>query len=106
MISHVPIEGEWLPLEITLETGAAEPKLELAWHTAEDRARARCRCAACSCVGESAAGPDARRPRAQIPELAGGNWLHGQRIFSLTRCLLQCHQVNGRGGKVGPICRI
>lgn len=103
-ISHVPKEGEWLPLEIMLATGAAEPKLELAWHTGEDpRARAlplrRMLLPWASPQPAQASGDGERL----IPELSGGNWLYGQRVFfSDTAACYKCHQVNGRGGKVGP----
>jgi putative heme-binding domain-containing protein len=38
----------------------------------------------------------------QIPELAGGNWLRGKRIFfgDQVGCH-KCHQVRGEGGKIG-----
>src|SRR5262249_17476759 len=38
-----------------------------------------------------------------IPELAGGNWLRGEKIFfGDTVACYKCHQVNGRGGKIAP----
>jgi putative heme-binding domain-containing protein len=38
-----------------------------------------------------------------VPELAGGNWLRGQKLFfSEQAACFKCHQVNNRGGKIGP----
>jgi putative heme-binding domain-containing protein len=50
---------------------------------------------------ESAApAPEAER---SIPEIAGGNWLRGKRIFfgEQTACS-KCHRIRGEGGEVGP----
>ncbi|MGV3754537.1 MAG: ThuA domain-containing protein [Verrucomicrobiota bacterium] len=38
-----------------------------------------------------------------VPELAGGNWLRGQKLFfSDQAACSKCHQVGGVGGKLGP----
>ncbi|HEY1172510.1 MAG TPA: ThuA domain-containing protein [Verrucomicrobiae bacterium] len=38
-----------------------------------------------------------------VPELAGGNWLRGQKLFhSEQAACSKCHQVSGVGGKLGP----
>src|SRR5439155_18882775 len=104
-ISQVPKEGEWVPLEISLRTiSRPEPSLELAWHTAEDsRPRAlplrRLLLPWARSQPESISQPSER----QIPELAGGNWLRGRKIFSGdTVACHKCHQLGGIGGKAGP----
>jgi putative heme-binding domain-containing protein len=39
----------------------------------------------------------------EVPELAGGNWLRGQKLFfSEQAACSKCHQVAGVGGKLGP----
>lgn len=39
----------------------------------------------------------------EVPELAGGNWLRGQKLFfSEQAACSKCHQVGGVGGKLGP----
>jgi putative heme-binding domain-containing protein len=39
----------------------------------------------------------------QIPELAGGNWLRGRRVFfSEQSGCAKCHQFGGLGGRLGP----
>ena len=39
----------------------------------------------------------------EVPELAGGNWLRGQKLFfSDVAACYKCHQVNNQGGKIGP----
>ena len=38
-----------------------------------------------------------------IPEIAGGNWLHGKRIFFGERAACsKCHAMGSQGGKAGP----
>jgi len=66
-------QDPWLPLEITLETGAANPKLELTWHTAEDP-RPRALQLRRILLPWATAKPSESSPAGrQIPELAGGN---------------------------------
>jgi len=93
----------WLPLEITMETGIAEPRLEISWHTSEDpRPRPfplrRILLPWAAGATNNVGGKD----RA-LPELAGGHWLHGQKIFfgEQVGCY-KCHQIRGAGGKLGP----
>jgi len=103
-LSHAPKEGEWLPVEISLPTAsAAEAAFELTWHTAEDpRPRAMpLRRMLVPWASPQAAPPE--ESERQIPALAGGNWLRGQAIFfgDAVACH-KCHQIDGRGGKIGP----
>ena len=38
-----------------------------------------------------------------IPEIAGGNWLHGKRIFFGDKLACgKCHTIRGEGGHIGP----
>lgn len=104
-ISHAPKEGEWLPLEIALQTISSEkPTLEVAWHTAEDpRPRPLPLRRFLLPWASPQSEPTAEEGERHIPELAGGNWLRGSRIFFGDRVLCyKCHQVSGRGGKAGP----
>jgi putative heme-binding domain-containing protein len=39
----------------------------------------------------------------KIPELAGGNWLRGRRVFfSEQAACAKCHRAGGQGGRLGP----
>jgi putative heme-binding domain-containing protein len=39
----------------------------------------------------------------RIPEIAGGDWLRGQRVFASEQAACaKCHQVRGEGGVIGP----
>ena len=104
-MTHAPKEGAWLPLEISLQTSAeVDPKFELAWHTAEDpRPRALPLRRLLLPWASPQAEPALVSSERHISELAGGNWLRGQKIFfgDVVACS-KCHQVNGRGAKVGP----
>src|SRR5206468_541434 len=40
---------------------------------------------------------------ARVPELEGGNWLRGARVFfSEAAACGKCHQIRGQGSRIGP----
>ena len=98
-------ENGWLPVEISLATGAGEAALDVSWHTAEDvrpralQVRRTLLPWAIPRTGTAATAPVERR----IPEIAGGDWLRGQRVFTGEQAVCsKCHQVRGEGGIIGP----
>ncbi|WP_414662657.1 DUF7133 domain-containing protein [Horticoccus sp. 23ND18S-11] len=96
-------ESAWLPVELTLATGAGEPALAVAWHTAEDlRERALpLRRQLLPWAVASAQAPTTTERR--IPEIAGGDWERGRQVFqSPSAACSVCHQVRGAGGIIGP----
>ncbi|HEU0038771.1 MAG TPA: ThuA domain-containing protein, partial [Verrucomicrobiae bacterium] len=95
----------WFELEAILTTTAdRELALEVSWFTAEDsRPRALAlRRTLLPWARPPEAGPTVE-PERVIPEIAGGNWLHGRTLFfgDQASCY-KCHAVGGRGGKIGP----
>jgi len=86
-----------------LETGAANPQLDVSWHTAEDprpRALQLRRILLPWATSKPAEPSSAER---QLPELAGGNWKEGKKLFfSDPASCYKCHQIGGEGGKIGP----
>lgn len=94
----------WTPFELVLPTGASAPRLTVSWFTADDpRPRAfplrRFIVPWAKPAGE-AAEPAAER---EIPELAGGDWAQGRRIFfGETVGCFKCHTLRGEGNRVGP----
>jgi putative heme-binding domain-containing protein len=94
---------QWLPIEVKLATGAGEPKLDVSWFTAEDsRQRALPLRRILLPWATPHAEPATSEPR-QIPEIAGGDWQRGKKVFfgEQVACF-KCHQVGGEGGKIGP----
>lgn len=97
-------ENDPLALEIMLSTGGDEPTFSVAWSTAEDD---RLRPLATDRLllpwaRKSEPASDELVERA-IPELDGGNWARGHKIFFSDKTLCsKCHQVNGQGGTIGP----
>ncbi len=95
--------GGWVPLEITLPTGAGEAVLAATWSTAEDtRPRAwplrRFLLPWARPATETVAAAAPERP-----ELAGGDWRRGHQVFfGAAAACSACHQVRGEGGVVGP----
>ena len=93
----------WLPVEISLATGAAEPALDVSWHTAED---ARARALPLRRFLLPWATPNTGEPAVasvrRIREIAGGDWSRGQQIFKGQAACSACHQVRGEGGSIGP----
>jgi putative heme-binding domain-containing protein len=97
-------KGGLVPVEIELATGPGT-KLNVAWHTAED---ARARPWPLRRILTPWATPDSSislpKPDLAVPpELAGGNWGQGRRLFYSDQALCsQCHTIRGRGGHIGP----
>ena len=97
-------QDHWLPLDIALATGRAEPSLEVTWSTAEDsRARAFPLRRILSPWATPARAEPVVPASREIPELAGGDWERGKKIFfSEPAICFKCHQAAGEGGKIGP----
>ncbi len=95
----------WLPVELTLATGAAfEPSLDVSWTTAED---ARPRALPLRRVLLPWATPKAEAPPAPatrvISEIAGGDWQRGRAVFMSPQAACSaCHVAHGAGGIIGP----
>jgi putative heme-binding domain-containing protein len=94
----------WHSFEIAMTTGGTVPKLTTSWSTDEDsRARAfplrRFYVPWATPATEKPASPGER----VIPEIAGGNWLRGQKLFFGEKlACAKCHVVRGEGIPVGP----
>jgi putative heme-binding domain-containing protein len=100
-----PKQDKWIPVEIRLRTlDGQEPSLEVSWFTAEDsRSRAlplRRMFLPWAMPAESKAPVELKR---EIPEIAGGNWLRGKKIFFGDKVACsKCHTTRKEGGHVGP----
>jgi putative heme-binding domain-containing protein len=97
-----PNAGQPLDIELSCETTEA-PQFEISWHTAEDateRAMPLHRFLVPWCKPELTPGIGAAAPR---PEIAGGDWKHGEQLFFSDQALCsKCHMIRGKGGKIGP----
>jgi putative heme-binding domain-containing protein len=103
VLKHSAKESTWLPVEFDLPTGPAAPELTVTWSTADD-ARARAfPLRRFLLPWAKPEGTPAATGERKIPEIAGGNWLHGRRLFfgSKVACS-KCHAIRGEGGHVGP----
>ena len=102
-IKHTPVEHQWLPIEIELPTGEADPQLEIVWHTSDDpreRALPLRRFFLPWAEPQKSTGTPTKR---EVPELAGGDWRNGEKIFfSDQAACSKCHQARGKGGNTGP----
>jgi putative heme-binding domain-containing protein len=103
-ITTIGKEGRWIPVDLTLATGRSEADLNVTWFTDED---ARPRALPLRRVLLPWAKPPTDEPPAtaarEIPEIAGGNWQRGKKIFySEQPGCFKCHAVAGQGGKIGP----
>jgi putative heme-binding domain-containing protein len=95
-------ENELLPIELVLSKAEGAARLTVVFHTNEDK-RARPmplhRFLLPWAVRKAVPAPVARA----IPELKGGNWLRGQRVFFSEKAACgKCHTLGGRGGRIGP----
>lgn len=91
--------------EIALTTGQGEPKLTSTWSTDEDpRVRAfPLRRLFVPWAQPADAVEKTSTSERKIPEIAGGNWLRGQKLFfSQKLACAKCHVIRGEGSQVGP----
>ncbi len=97
--------NEWIPLELNLQTSASvAPTLAVSWFTAEDE---RIRPLPLRRIllpwARPAENSIPEETERVIPELAGGNWLKGNKIFfGEQAACAKCHLIHGKGAKVGP----
>jgi putative heme-binding domain-containing protein len=97
-----PREGEPVPVEVSLETGQAPAGLTVTYHTLEDpRPRAlplrRLILPWAALRREPAAAARA------IPEIEGGNWSRGRKVFfGDEAACFKCHEAAGGGQRIGP----
>lgn len=95
----------WQPFELQLQTGNGELALVPTWTTGDDPERWRpfpLRRFYVPWAQPADAAPANTGPR-EVPELAGGNWLHGRRLFFGDKlACAKCHALRGEGAHVGP----
>jgi putative heme-binding domain-containing protein len=103
-LTVTPKPNEPVPVELVLTAGGRAPRLTVAWHTAEDD---RPRALPLHRLLLPWAELGARKPEAvvrrTIPELEGGSWGRGRRVFfSADAACFKCHALHGQGGAIGP----
>jgi len=99
-----PKQNQWLPLDLAIPTGKGQPELDVSWFTAEDPRPRALPLRRFLMPWATPKAPDqvVSGPRS-IPELAGGDWDLGKKVFfSEQASCFKCHQVRGEGGKIGP----
>src|SRR5438477_2580514 len=103
-VSVEPKRDHWLSIEMVLETGKIKPSVEITWHTINDlRPRALTLRRILLPWAMPATDSSTNKIERTIPEIAGGNWLHGKRLVRSDQVACsKCHRVRGEGGKIGP----
>ncbi len=102
---HGPETQELLPVEIELDATAGLPDFSVAWSTAEDdRLRpVPLHRLLLPWAEPKGASPESLLDERAIPELAGGSWARGRKIFFSEAALCsRCHTVRGEGETIGP----
>lgn len=100
--------SDWIDLSIEITTQSAEPaKLSVAFSTAEDETqRPLSLNRFLQPWAPTLQNPDKTKSTnsiESIPELAGGSWGQGRRLFHDDRTLCaKCHAIGGEGAKIGP----
>lgn len=102
-LQATPKKDRWIPFTLKVATGGRDPSVAVSWRTSIDQ---RPRALALRRVLLPWAKPAtvANEPQErQIPEIAGGDWGEGRKLFfgEKANCH-KCHAVRGEGGKVGP----
>lgn len=99
--------ADYVPLTITLKRTNSNKPLDLkaTWHTAADSTQRAfpLRRFLQSWVNTSPTKGSANEPAPLPPELAGGSWGQGRKVFfgAQANCS-KCHRMHGTGGNVGP----
>ena len=102
--AHKPSAGDWFRYDFAFESGSDTSKSTANWSTA---AAPRLRAFPLRRFYAPWAKPESSTPATNesrvIPEIAGGNWLHGRRLFLGGKlACAKCHTMRGEGGHVGP----
>jgi putative heme-binding domain-containing protein len=104
-LTLTPKEAELLPIRLTLDSKSPDPTLTVSFHTNEDpRPRALpLRRFFMPWTQLKPATTESLATAQDIPELKGGDWLRGKRLFFGTEAACsKCHAVRGEGSDLGP----
>jgi putative heme-binding domain-containing protein len=96
--------AERVPVQVVLATDAKGTDLGVTWSTNEDARPRPLMARRVFAPWARATKPAGPLPLAvDIPELKGGNWERGRRVFHGAAALCaKCHAVGGEGGAIGP----
>lgn len=96
--------AQWLPLRIRIVTGGEVPSLTAGFRTeSSDSVHPLPLHRLLLPWAESKLSTPATMPRQAIPELAGGSWGRGRRLFfSEEAGCAKCHVTQGATGRIGP----
>jgi putative heme-binding domain-containing protein len=101
-ITYAPKPDELLPIEIDLRFTDAKPMLAVHWHTAEDE-RPRLLALHRMLMPWAVRNPKAETVERKVPELEGGSWARGRKVFfGEQAACAKCHTIHGQGGGIGP----
>ncbi|MEK7950785.1 DUF7133 domain-containing protein [Luteolibacter soli] len=92
-------DDPWQEIEISLATPAKD--LEITWHTTLDP-RERPMAAPRFLMPFAERPPEPQAKSTAPPEIAGGNYANGHRLFMGKATCFTCHQMRGEGNAVGP----
>lgn len=102
-LAVTPKAQEPVPIKLQLATTGGAPVLNVAYHTNED---VRPRAMPCHrfFLPWAELGPKKQEiVQRDIPELAGGSWARGRKVFfSEEAGCAKCHTIGGQGGAIGP----
>jgi putative heme-binding domain-containing protein len=99
-----PGEQDFAPFELSIATSTEEIELTASWFTDQDpRRRAFPLRRFLMPWAGGKAEILASKERSEMPELAGGNWLRGKKMFfNEPQNCQRCHSIRGEGHHVGP----
>jgi putative heme-binding domain-containing protein len=100
-----PQDEGLLPVTLEVDAKSGVPELSVTWTTTEDdrpRTFPLRRLLLPWAVPKGSTLDDSFEER-EIPELAGGSWARGRKVFFGEQALCaRCHAVHGEGGNIGP----
>jgi len=102
--THVGSQTNWVPFNLAALTGPHAPQLSVTWSTdADPRPRAFPLRRMMLPWASPTLQPAPATTERSVPEIAGGHWLRGKRLFfSEQLACAKCHRISGEGNDVGP----
>lgn len=98
-----PERNKMLPVELRLTKEHGETSLDVHWTTEEDRRPRPLPLRRLLVPWADPSGKASEDTTAPPPELAGGSWARGRKVFhSDAAACAKCHTIHGQGGTIGP----
>jgi len=102
ILTFSTVEQKAYDVEVLLQTGSGEPDVSISFTTQEDDRPRPLQAERFYLPWITEVFSKKLHPRIKAPQLAGGNWTRGERLFFGAASCGSCHVFNGKGKAIGP----